>query len=74
MSTIFAALVEGNAAVALWVGIGIVCLWMFYMMTFRTEDWLKLLKDREERKAKRHEQAEKYLKGAFSVARWWLKK
>ena len=74
MNTIFAALVEGNAAVALWVGIGIVCLWMFYMMTFRTDDWLRLLKDREERKAKQRERTNKALKGAFSLARWWMKK
>ena len=74
MNTLFAAMVEGDAAVVMWVVIGIVCLWVFYMMTFRTEDWLRLRKEEEERKAKRHERAGNALKGALFVARWWLKK
>ena len=74
MSAIFAALVEGNAAVVVWVGMGIAVLWMFYMMTFRTDDWLRLVKDEEERKAKRHERAKEILKGASTVAKWWMKK
>jgi hypothetical protein len=74
MIAIFAAIVEGNAAVVVWVGMGIAVLWMFYMMTFRTDDWLRLVKDEEERKAKRHERAGKILKGSLSVARWWMKK
>jgi hypothetical protein len=74
MNTLFAAVVEGDAAVVMWVVIGIVCLWVFYMMTFRTEDWLRLRKEEEERKAKRHERAGNAFKGALFVARWWLKK
>jgi hypothetical protein len=74
MSAIFAALVEGNAAVAVWILMGIAVLWWLFMMTFRTDDWLRLVKDEEERKAKRHERAKEDLKGAFSVFRWWMKK
>ncbi len=74
MNTLFAALVEGNAAVVIWCVMGIAVLWMFYMMTFRTDDWLRLVKDEQERKAKRQERTDKVLKGAFTVARWWLKK
>ena len=48
--------------------------WMFYMMTFRTDDWIRLRKEEEERKAKRHERAGNAFKGALFVARWWLKK
>ena len=48
----FAAMVEGNAAVLMWGGFGIITvmllLWMFYMMTFRTDDWLRLVKADEE--------------------------
>ena len=59
----------------LFVILCVVCFgWMFYMMTFRTDDWLRLVKDEEERKAKRHERAKEGLKGAFSVFRWWMKK
>ncbi len=74
MFTVFAALVEGNGAVVIWCIMGIAVLWMFYMMTFRTDDWLRLLKDREERKAKRQERTDKVLKDAVHVAEWWLKK
>lgn len=74
MSAIFAALVEGNAAVVVWLLMGIAVLWAGYMMTFRTDDWLRLVKDEEERKAKRHERAKEVLKGASSVVRWWRKK
>jgi hypothetical protein len=44
---------------------------MFYMMTFRTDDWLRLVKDEQERKAKRQERTDKVLKG---LAGWLLKK
>ena len=74
MSAIFAAIVEGNAAVAVWILMGIAVLWWLFMMTFRTDDWLRLVKDEQERKAKRHERAKGVLKGALSVARWWMKK
>ena len=44
----------------------VVCFgWMFYMMTFRTDDWLRLVKDEQERKAKRQERTNKALKGAL---------
>jgi len=44
---------------------------MFYMMTFRTDDWLRLVKDEQERKAKRQERTDKVLKG---LAYWLSKK
>ena len=68
----------GDAAVLIWwvAGSLIVLMlgWMFYMMTFRTDDWLRLVKDEQERKARRQDRRDKALKGAFTVARWWLKK
>ncbi len=45
--------------------------WWFYMMTFRTDEYLKLLKADEERKAKRNERA---VNAAKHLAGWWLKK
>ena len=45
--------------------------WWLYMMTFRTDDYMRLLKADEERKAKRDERAAKVIKG---LAGWWLKK
>jgi hypothetical protein len=44
-----------------------VVLWMLYMITFRTDDWLRLVKADQERK-------DKLAKGAFDAAKWWLKK
>ena len=53
----------------------VVCFgWMFYMMTFRTDDWIRLHKEEQERKAKRQERMGKVCKGAFDVAKWWLNK
>jgi hypothetical protein len=45
--------------------------WWLYMMTFRTNEYLKLLKADQERKAKRNERALGLAKG---LAMWWLKK
>jgi hypothetical protein len=59
----------------LFVILCVVCIgWWLFMMTFRTDDWLRLLKEEEERKAKRHKRAGDTLKGALSVARWLSKK
>jgi len=59
----------------LFVILCVVCFgWMIFMMTFRTDDWLRLLKEEEERKAKRHERAGNILKGAVSLASWLSKK
>ena len=74
MLTVFADLIEVNGAFIFWGILGISVLWMFYMMTFRTDDWLRLLKDEQERKAKRQEQTKKVVKGAFDMAKWWLNK
>ena len=74
MFTVFAALIEVNGAVIFWGIAGISVLWMFYMMTFRTDDWLRLLKDEQECKAKRQERMGKVVKGTFDVAKWWLNK
>jgi hypothetical protein len=53
----------------------VVCFgWMFYMMTFRTDDWLRLVKDEQERKAKRQERTNKALKGGAAFLANWLSK
>lgn len=67
MFTAFASLSGGNENFAAWFVFGGVLLWMLYMMTFRTDDWFRLVKEDRERK-------EKLFKGAFHVARWWFKK
>jgi len=55
----------------LWVVLVVVCIgWWLYMMTFRTDDWLRLVKDEQERKAKRDERIVGVAKG---VARWMKK-
>lgn len=62
----------------IWTLAGIVCLlligWMLYMMTFRTDDWLRLVKDEQERKAKRDERIGKAIKGGAVLAKWLMKK
>ena len=45
--------------------------WWLYMMTFRTDDYLRLLKADQEQKAKRDERVMGMAKG---LARFWLKK
>lgn len=64
-----------NDTIWIWFGVisALLIGWMFYMMTFRTEDWLRLVKDEQERRARRQERTDKVLKGAFTVAKWWLK-
>ncbi len=56
----------------LWILFGAMCValigWMLYMMTFRTDDWLRLVKDEQERKAKRDEQIGKAARGAAKGA------
>jgi hypothetical protein len=37
--------------------------WALYMMTCRTDDWLRLVKEDQERKAKRNERAMGLAKG-----------
>jgi hypothetical protein len=53
------------------VFIGAVVVWWIYMMTFRTDDYMRLLKADQEHKAKRDERIAGLAKGA---ARFWLKK
>jgi len=56
----------------LWVVLVVVCIgWWLYMMTFRTDDYMRLLKADQEHKAKRDERIAGLAKGA---ARFWLKK
>jgi hypothetical protein len=66
------------------IGFGVFTLlllgWMFYMMTFRTDDWRRLVKDEEERKAQREklkqqrdERIANAAKGALSVVKMFLK-
>jgi hypothetical protein len=57
-----------NLFVAL-LGIGVLS--HLYMMTFRRDEWLRLVKDEQER---RQERTKKVLKDAFHVAKWWLNK
>jgi fatty acid desaturase len=81
----FAAMVTGNAAVLMWWGVGIftvlALLWMFYMMTFRPDDWHRLVQAEEERKKAaedRREQRAKRLgnavKEGMKIAELILKK
>ena len=58
----------------MWVIIVIAVLWMLYMMTFRTDDFLRLVKEDQERKAKRRERNDKLFGDAFNVAKWWMKR
>ena len=69
----------------IWIGFGFITLllfaWMFYMMTFRTDDWLVLVKNEEERKERREklkQQRDQRIgnaaKGVLSVAKMFLKK
>jgi hypothetical protein len=74
MIAIFAAMSAEDESFFLWVIMGVAVLWWFYMMTFRTDDWLRLVKDEQERKAKRRERNDKLFGDAFNVAKWWLKK
>jgi hypothetical protein len=73
MNTALLAVVGGEAAVLMWGAFGIITvlllLWMFYMMTFRTEDWLRLVKNEQERKAEAHKRRGQMLKGGFFVVR-----
>ncbi len=75
---VFAAMIEGDAAVLMWVGFFAFCAlilgWMFYMMTCRTDDWLRLVeadkqwrKAEEERKAKQAERHGKIVRGTLGV-------
>jgi hypothetical protein len=74
MFTTLAAVGQGNEHFVAWCVLGAMFLWMFYMMTFRTDDWLRLVKDEQERKAKRQARMDSLLKRAASAAQWWLKK
>jgi hypothetical protein len=69
----------------IWIGFVVITLllfaWMFYMMTFRTDDWLRMVKNEQERKAqaeelkkKRDERIGNAVKGAWWVAKIFLKK
>jgi hypothetical protein len=53
---------------------GVPVAWMLYMMTFRTSDFIRLVKEDQERKAKAQERRKEALKGAFVLAKWFLKK
>jgi hypothetical protein len=74
MFTIFGAIVESIGDIFFWALFGIPVLWALYMMTFRTDDWLRLRREEQERKAQRQERIGKVFKGAFDVAKWWLNK
>jgi hypothetical protein len=70
MSIVLLAMFEAEGAVVMWWGFGmltVMLLWMFYMMTFRTDQWLRMVKAEEERKEKRRQQRGRILKGGFFV-------
>jgi hypothetical protein len=45
--------------------------WFFYMITFRTKDFMELTRLEEERKKARDERAGKAFNGIFSFIKWW---
>jgi hypothetical protein len=57
-----------------WLFFGVPLAWVLFMMTFRTSDFIRLVKEDQERKARAQERRKEALKGAFIVAKWWLKK
>jgi amino acid permease len=87
----FAAMAQSDAsalALTLILGvIGLVVLWCFYMVTFRTEDWMKLMRADQERrklaqqereaeearKAKRDERVGKTFGTLASLAKLFIK-
>jgi len=59
--------------------VGALCLivifvWMLYMMTCRTGDWIALTKADEERRRKKSERLGRAAKGAFGIARFFMKR
>jgi len=74
MFTAFASLAVGNESFIGLCLMGGLLLWVFYMMTFRTDDWLRLVKDEQERKAKRQERTDALLKRTGQTIKWWLNK
>jgi hypothetical protein len=72
MSAILAVTETGTTF--FWLVVGVPVAWMLYMMTFRTSDFIRLVKEDQERKAKAQERRKEALKGAFVLAKWWLKK
>jgi hypothetical protein len=52
---------------------GPIILWWFYMMTFRTDDWLKLRQQNEELKQKNHERMKQAASGGIKAAAFLTK-
>ena len=48
--------------------------WMFYMMTFRTSDFIELAKLDEERRKRIAAQREKHLERGIKFVSWWFKR
>jgi hypothetical protein len=55
----------------LWI-LGGILVWMLFMMTFRTRDFLDLMKADEERKKRRAEERNQQLGLGLSFLRWWF--
>jgi hypothetical protein len=51
-----------------------VIVWMLYMMTFRTDDWLRLTKDGKERNERIMKGLGHAAKGSFWLFRLFMKK
>ena len=62
----------------IWILFGAMCVAligrMLYMMTFRTEDWMRLVQDEQDRKAKRDERIDKVVNTLVGIARLFMKK
>ncbi len=76
MSTIFAAMIEGDAAVTLWVVFTLFCVgsigWLLYMATFHTDDFLRLLKAEQERKRAAEVPRKTRPRASAGLSRWRL--
>ena len=68
---LFATSDAGNWFV--WLLLGILA-WMLFMMTFRTRDFLDLMKADEERKRRIAERQDRHLGLGLRFIRWWFGK
>ena len=55
-----------------WLALLIAMVWMIYMATFRTNEFIRLMDKDRERKREAAQMLGKAAKGGFSMARWFL--